>query len=826
MLNVKKILSNYESKARTFSELVPYMILLKPDLTLNKDGSMTACYTFSGVDQEGMEQIQVDRYALLVEQALRNFDERITVWWSIDRRRTDKFPLGNFGNPVSQMINDEWRKQFQSGEQYINSYHLSINYSPLTGAANFMDKVSYFSQEAGYSIGKSFFEATKSSLLKRSGFAYDSAQIDQQIRQFEDMLTSFSETISEVELERLSDEKLLKFLHDRCSPANFGQPVKQPNCPAYLDSYIPSNSMTVEAETLRFRGVNGETHAAGVSVKDWPNLCVPGLLDALMAIPGELTLSQVFKFVDHGKAEKYIRDVERHNRNLQKTLGAYIKEALTNTESRVNNQARLMMAEDAAESLLEMTVGGRMYGYYNMTLISYGKTKREADDTIKIASKVLTRAGFIVIREVQHLLSAWASSIPAQWGELVRTFFMNTGNLADMAPVRTLQAGLERNKFLSEQAQREMPALTVLSTLYSTPYYFNFHQGDLAHTIVIGPSGMGKSVFMNFLISQFRKYSPCNAFIFDKDYSCRIATKLQGGEHIDLLGERGGKIAMNPMLLIGDRDNWMWLAKWLEILITARGYEMKAEDDKQLYQALESVYAQPKINWKLQSLVPFLSKPLAEQMGQWVGDGQMAKFFDNREDSFSLGEFSCIEIGGLFYNPRLATAFMEYAFFRLQQKLDGKPTIIYIEEAWFMLGDPAFASRINDWLKTLRKKNAFVVMATQSLEDISSSNIFSTIIDNIPNRIYLPNLNAYANKDLYLKKFGLNETQLNDIRNAVPKSNYYIVTPLLSRMVNCHFPPKILACLRSDTRAQNMFDKLEYSGIKDWQFNYIQEMSS
>jgi type IV secretion system protein VirB4 len=270
----------------------------------------------------------------------------------------------------------------------------------------------------------------------------------------------------------------------------------------------------------------------------------------------------------------------------------------------------------------------------------------------------------------------------------------------------------------------------------------------------------------------------------------------------------------------------MWLAKWLEILITARGYEMKAEDDKQLYQALESVYAQPKINWKLQSLVPFLSKPLAEQMGQWVGDGQMAKFFDNREDSFSLGEFSCIEIGGLFYNPRLATAFMEYAFFRLQQKLDGKPTIIYIEEAWFMLGDPAFASRINDWLKTLRKKNAFVVMATQSLEDISSSNIFSTIIDNIPNRIYLPNLNAYANKDLYLKKFGLNETQLNDIRNAVPKSNYYIVTPLLSRMVNCHFPPKILACLRSDTRAQNMFDKLEYSGIKDWQFNYIQEMSS
>lgn len=826
MLNVKKILENYEAKARTFSELVPYMILLKPDMTMNKDGSMTVCYEFSGVDQEGMEQIQVDRYALLVEQAFRNFDNRITVWWTIDRRRTDKFPGGQFSNAVSDMINAEWKKEFQSGQQYINTYHLSVTYSPPTGAGSFMDKVSYYSQEAGYTPVKSFVEAAKASLLKKSGFSYDAAQIEGQIKQFEDMLTSFIDTIGEVDLRRLSDESLLKFLHSRTSPANAGQPVKMPSYPAYLDSYLSSNTLTVEKESLRFRGLDGESHVTAISVKDWPDLSVPGLLDALMSIPGELTLSQVFRFAEHSKAEKYIRDVERHNRNLQKTLGAYIKEALTNTESRVNNEARLLMAEDAAEALLEMTAGGRQYGYYNMTLMAYGRSKRESEDTVKIASKILTRSGFMAIRESQHLLSAWAASMPAQWGELVRTFFMHSGNLADMAPIRTLQAGQERNKFLSDQAQKEMPALTVLSTSYSTPYYFNFHQGDLAHTIVLGPSGMGKSVFMNFLISQFRKYEPCNVFIFDKDYSCRMATKLQGGDHIDLLGERGGQVAMNPMLLLEDRDNWLWLSKWLEILITARGYEMRAEDDKSLYQALENVANQPRVHWKLQSLIPFLSKPLAEQLAQWVGDGQMARFFDNREDSFSLGEFSCIEMGGLFYNPRLASAFMEYAFFRLQQKLTGAPTIIYIEEAWFMLADPAFSGRINDWLKTLRKKNAFVVMATQSLEDIASSGIFSTIIDNIPNRIYLPNPNAYAHRDLYMKKFGLNETQVNDIRNAIPKSNYYIVTPLLSRMVYCRFPPKVLACLRSDTRAQNIFDELEKSGIDNWQFKYIEEMSS
>lgn len=140
-----------------------------------------------------------------------------------------------------------------------------------------------------------------------------------------------------------------------------------------------------------------------------------------------------------------------------------------------------------------------------------------------------------------------------------------------------------------------------------------------------------------------------------------------------------------------------------------------------------------------------------------------------------------------------------------------------------MLSDPVFGPRIDDWLRTLRKRNAFVIMATQSLTEIAESEIFATIIDNIPNKIFLPNENALAHEELYKRKFALNDQQLSRIRNAVRKRDYYIVTPELSRMVVGRLPAEIMACVRSDTRAQELFSKFYANGEggADWKSKYL-----
>ncbi len=141
------------------------------------------------------------------------------------------------------------------------------------------------------------------------------------------------------------------------------------------------------------------------------------------------------------------------------------------------------------------------------------------------------------------------------------------------------------------------------------------------------------------------------------------------------------------------------------------------------------------------------------------------------------------------------------------------------------LSVPNMEKKIRDWLKTFAKKNAFIIMATQSLDDLERSDIFSSIIDNMPTRIYLPNPNAMANRDLYKQSFGLNDEQIHRIRTATRKRNYYIVQGDRSRMIDVSFPKEILAILRSNSDAFNTFQKHRSSGHPDWRNNYLEEMT-
>lgn len=819
------MVKEYDDSARSFNELIPWMAQIAPELVLNKDGSILAAYTFSGQDAEGKETYEIDHAVKMVEQATRVFNERITIWYTVDRRRTHDYTSGAYENDVSQLVDDLWRERITDGSQFTNFHYLAVLYTPPKGVDGAFEKMAHFIKVEEMGFGKALSETIKSSIFKRAAFAYEAAQLETYIQEFRTLLAAFEETADTMILSPLRDEELLGYLHARCNPASKKQGVRKPNIPIYLDSLLSSNLLVSRDDTLLFKGAEGEAHIAAVSIKDWPDYTEPGFLDGLLAIPGEITFSQVFRFVDSEKARTFIEGIERHNRNMSKSLKTYIAETLNKQESSKVDQGRLALADDARNALTEITTENRSFGYYNLTVVARGETWQETEATMKMVSQVLRQRMYVVIRETMHLLSAFAGTLPGQAGALVRWFFVSGANVSDLAPVRTLSVGEKVNRHYSERAGYEVPALTVLPTEFNTPYYFNFHQADLAHTIVIGPSRSGKSAFDNFLISQFQKYAPCQTFIFDKDYSCRIPTILQDGDHIDLAGDQdSGGVKLNPLSLLSERDNWPWLAKWVAMLISARGYQMTAEDDQIVWSAIERLTSQPPSDWNLRMLSTLLSLELAAQLQQWVGAGPKARFFDNNEDTFSLSSFTCVEMNRLFQDEQVARAFMEYAFYRIFKRLDGRPTLIYIEEAWFMLGDEHFAASLDDWLRTLAKKNAFVMLATQSLAEVADSKIFSTLIDNIPNRIFLPNPNALAHVDLYTHKFALNTAQVERIRTSTPKLNYYIVTPKMSRMVMVRLPPEILAVVRSDDRAQAVFSKHYRKGDPEWKGAYLEEM--
>lgn len=826
MLNVKKIAKNYEASARSYAELVPFMAQIAPDMVINKDGSLLVSYAMTGVDQEGLPQSEVDRYANLVEHAFRGFTERFTVWFTVDRRRIEEYPESKFSDPVSAWVDEHWQHQFTTRGQFQNFLYLSVLYTPPGGADGYMEKVAHFVKNDGASLLTALGKAAITSISKQRTFDFEANQLIAFIADFEEKLSTFEQTVLDVDLQRLHDSELLGFLHRRCSPTSYQKRVKVPEIPAYLDSYLPGDQLISRGDTLRFRGSEGDKHIAAMSLKDWPDWTHPGILDDLLAIPGELTISQVYRFADNIKAKSFIEGIEKHNRAMQKTLFGYLKEAITHEESNQINHGRVLLAQDASDALTEMTSLNRSYGHYNLTVVTYGDDPTEAETTLRNVNQVLQRRGYLTVRETMHLLSAFVGTIPGQWGELVRWYFVSSANIADLAPVRTLGIGKKTNDYFKDQRGDgvEQPALTVLATEFNTPYFFNFHQSDLAHGLCIGPAGAGKTSFMNFLISQFQKYEPCSTIIFDKDYSCRIASVMQGGTHVDMGLNSDSQVKLNPMRLLGEAHSRSWLTNWLEMLLTSKGYRMRSTDLDNLKNALDQVAAQPQEMWRLQSLSPFLSRELKEELHPWVSSGAYAKYFDNTEDTFELGNKTCVEMGGLFTNPTIATLFIDYAFYCIQQRLDGRPTFIYIEEAWFMLANEQFASGIDNWLRTLRKKNAFVIMATQSLQEIANSPIFASIIDNIPNRIFLPNAHAMTHADMYRDLFQLNDEQINRIRNAIPKRNYYIVTPKMSRMVDVSLPKEIMAVVRSDTRAQKVFVKHWRSGEEDWRNNYLKEI--
>jgi type IV secretion system protein VirB4 len=281
---------------------------------------------------------------------------------------------------------------------------------------------------------------------------------------------------------------------------------------------------------------------------------------------------------------------------------------------------------------------------------------------------------------------------------------------------------------------------------------------------------------------------------------------------------------MNPTLLLDEPRGKEWFAKWIEILLTAHGYTLNAEDSQAIWQGIEQISTIPRGLRRLQSLKLSIPTHLGIQLDPWLGDGPLARFFDHTEDAFSLSNFTSMEMGGLFEFPAAARAFMDYAFHQINKSLDGSPTLIYVEEAWFMLEDEGFAMKINDWLRTLAKRNAILMMATQSLKEIATSRHFNAMIDNIPCKIFLSNPNANTQADLYQGKFGLNDTQLNTIRNLTPKREYYIVTPTFSRKVTAFFPKEILPILDSRSLAQDVFTRHQESGHPNWKDNYYEEM--
>jgi type IV secretion system protein TrbE len=151
-------------------------------------------------------------------------------------------------------------------------------------------------------------------------------------------------------------------------------------------------------------------------------------------------------------------------------------------------------------------------------------------------------------------------------------------------------------------------------------------------------------------------------------------------------------------------------------------------------------------------------------------------------------------------DDRMRLPVLLYLFQRFERSLDGRPALLFISEAWVALGNSVWRARLRKWLKLLRSKNCGVIMDTQSLSDAFRSDILDALIESCPTRIYLPNEEALKTGtasnpgplELY-RSMQLNPNQIEIIRNARGKREYYVTSPEGCRLIDLDLGPLTLA---------------------------------
>lgn len=821
-----------EELGNPIADLLPWLTKLDETRILCKDGSIFCTFEITGQDKTGKEKFETDSYYNTMDRAYKSIaDEKIMVWWNVLKRKTNFVPRGKYNNKFSQMVEDDYYRTIQNYNKYIYRHYITILIKPPIGNGRYIDNY-----VRNINNGASMLEAlrftVKQALNSKERGIIETTEIMNQMALLEESCNLFIGAASTcLDFKPIKNDHLSAFLAELSSPATPRAKEIKTSYQAYLDDYLPSNTIDVNGDHLDFSGPLQDKYISMFSPKlmpeDWPQYSEPGMLDAIYMVDAELNITMSLKMVSPLMAKKFANRTRKHHIDLQKSLFTLAKEAISkkNLDEEINKERQKYVAE------IEKAIDDMSYNpasaFVNFSVALICNSHNELIEANKSMVKAMNTSNLTPFKETTHLLSAWAGTLPGQWMQSLRWAFLIGGNLSDLSPIITKNVGSRNNKHLTYFFKTNAPSLALYMDNEGSPFYFNYHIDDLGHTLVIGPSRAGKSIFNTLNITFWQKYQNQQIIIFDKDNTCRIMTKLEGGEYLDPLLD----FTLNPFKHAKTDDDWKWIFQWVISYLFESNDQPKIgpEEAKAIESAFSGLKALQEAGSpvKLINLSALLPQSLKIRLDPWIGNGQHSKYFDNYEDSFNLTDFVTIEMNKIMQNQEVSEAFMSYAFWRISNWLSGsKPTLIYIEECWFLLRNKKFTDYLEDWLKTLSKKEAIVVLATQSLAEISNSSISASILDNIQTRIYLPNAAVYNNIDLYKDVLGLNNSTIELIRTSVRKREYILWTPDYVKVLNIPLSKKTLSVLRSDKLAQTTFTKWENSGVPDWREKYVEEMSS
>ncbi len=766
-------LAEYRRRSASLSDWLPWAGLVAPGVVLNKDGSFQRTARFRGPDLDSSTESELVAVTARLNNALRRLGSGWALFVEADRRQAAPYPASTFPDPVSWLIDEERRADFDEvGELFESSYALTLVYLPAP--------------EGRARAGAMMLDAPERPAVnwreQLTGFV-------EQTERFGALLDGFLP-----DLAWLDDAETLTYLHGTVSTRRHA--VAVPETPAYLDALLADEPLTGGLEPML-----GASHLRVMTVRGFPASTWPGLLDDLNRLGFPYRWTTRFLFLDKADGEKELSRLRRQWFAKRKGIVTLLRETVFQQESPLVDSDAANKAVDADEALQTLGSDQVACGYLTATVVVWDEDARIAAERLKAAERVIQGREFTTSPETLNAVEAWLSSIPGHVYANVRQPIVSTLNLAHLMPLSAVWAGPQTNEHLGG------PPLLITRTEGATPFRLTTHVGDVGHALVVGPTGAGKSVLLATLILQFRKYPESRIYVFDKGRSVRAAMLGLGGQFHDL-GLEGG-LTFQPLRSVDDPAARAWAAEWVQQLLGHERVEVTPEVKDAVRSALGSLGSAPVEERTLSGLATLLqSNKLRQALQPYTLDGPFGRLLDADHEDLKLGDLQAFEMEDLLHAKSVVLPVLTYLFHRLEAQFDGRPTLLVLDEAWVFLDDPIFASRIREWLKTLRKKNVGVVFATQSLADIQRSTIAPAIVESCPTRIFLPSPQAVEPqlRPIY-EGFGLNARRIEMIARATPKRDYYVQSRLGNRLFDLGLGPVALAFVAaSSPRDHAMID--------------------
>jgi type IV secretion/conjugal transfer VirB4 family ATPase len=457
------------------------------------------------------------------------------------------------------------------------------------------------------------------------------------------------------------------------------------------------------------------------------------------------------------------------------------------------------LAQDAADASAENASGAVRFCAFTQVAIVTEPDRARADHVAGEILKALNDAGFPGRVETVNAVDAYLGSLPGHGYPNLRRPLVSTRNVADLLPLTSVWPGLATNP--SPFFPLNSPPLLWAATAGSTPFRVNLHDSDVGHTLVLGKTGSGKSVLLGMLAAQFRRYPGAQVFAFDVGYSMWALAHGCGARHYDLAAGRVDVLRFQPLARIDDASERAWAAEWLETIFALQGVSVTPPARVRIDRALALVARnEPAHRTLVELTVQLQDETLAIALRPYTVAGNYGQLLDANCDDVGEGSFQVFEMKHLLaLEDRVALPVLLYLFRRIEQRLDGRPTLLLIDEAWMALMHSLFGARVHQWLLQLRKQNAAVVLATQSPAQLAQLTHRHTIIDSCVTKIYLPNPDAAtpAQAPLY-RDLGLNAREIAIIAQATPKRHYYLTSPRGSRLFELGLGPVALSFLAPD----------------------------